>query len=122
MAEAVHKDPCKQPDSLVPAKKLFFSCRHQPGANPFSPPPPLCRYSGEPGGKGAPALHHDNPADQPARAAPGRARRTEEARRLADGKAEAANGVGAPAAGTGNCTPGFSFLSYFGVEVASHCE
>lgn len=114
MAEAVHKDPCKQPDSLVPAKNLFSLA----GTNlalilsSSSLPPPLCRYSGEPGGKGAPALYHDHPADQPARAAPGRARRTEEARRLADGKAEAANGVGASAAGTGNCTPVFSFFSF----------
>lgn len=74
--------------------------------------PYSCRYSREPGGKGAPALHYDHPADQPARAAPGGARRTEEACRLTDGKTKAANGVGASTAGTSNC------ISYFGVTVA----
>lgn len=67
----------------------------------------LTRYSGEPGRKGAPALHNDHPADQPARAAPGCPRRTEEARRLTNGETEAANGVSSSAAGAGNCSQFF---------------
>lgn len=69
--------------------------------------PLLTRYSGEPGRKGAPALHNDHPADQPARAAPGCPRRTEEARRLTNGETEAANGVSSSAAGAGNCSQFF---------------
>lgn len=71
---------------------------------------PLTRYSREPGRKGTPALHNDHPADQPARAASGCPRRTEEACRLTDGETEAANGVSSSAAGAGNCSL-FSFLT-----------
>lgn len=65
----------------------------------------LLRYSREPGRKGAPALHHDHSADQPAGAAPGRPRRAEEAGGHTDGETEATNGASSPATGTSKGFP-----------------
>lgn len=70
------------------------------------PPPPFFfslpfRYPRQPGGEGAPAHGHDWPVEQPEGAASGGARGAEEAGRLTNGEAEAADGAGQAAAGPG---------------------
>lgn len=62
---------------------------------------PYPRYSRQPGGERAPAHGHDWPVEQPEGAAPGGPRGAEEAGRLTDGEAEAADGAGQAAAGPG---------------------
>lgn len=93
---------CRYPKLMTQALQFVFILST---ANIHLPLSALTRYSREPGRKGAPALHNDQPADQPARAAAGCPRWAEEARRFTNGETKATNGVSSSAAGAGECFP-----------------